>query len=272
MTEPEQSKTRSWLPLTPRGVAAFARSSWWRLLLVQFIFASIVAAATVWFLDTAWFPTFQNAIRQLPPRGEISSGRLTGFTNTPQLLAEGQFLALALDLNHSGQIRSPAHVQFEFGRNDVRAISLFGYAACNYPVNENIAFNRAGLEPWWGAWRPPILWLTFAAVIIWLLVLWPVLAAIYSWPVWLIGFLANRDLDWRGSWKLAGASLLPGALLAASSLVIYGLGWFDLVQLTAVQVGHVVVGWIYAGISPLFLPRHPKTGRWRKNPFAPSGK
>src|SRR5215831_1390432 len=71
MTQPEQSKTRFWLPLTPRGVAAFARASWWRLLLVQFIFATLVAAAVVWFLDTAWFPTIHNAIRKLPARGEI---------------------------------------------------------------------------------------------------------------------------------------------------------------------------------------------------------
>src|SRR5262245_2453255 len=134
MAQPEQSKTRSWLPLTPRGVATFARSSWWRLLLVQFIFAVLVAGAVVWLLDTAWFPTSQKAIRQLPARGEITSGRVTAFTNAPQLLAEGPFLAVVLDLNHSGQIRSTAHVQVEFGRSDVRVISLFGYAVHAYPV------------------------------------------------------------------------------------------------------------------------------------------
>jgi hypothetical protein len=94
------------------------------------------------------------------------------------------------------------------------------------------------------------------------------LAAVYSLPVWLIGFFANRDLDWLGSWKLASASLLPGALVVAVATVLYGLGVLDLVQLIAVQVGHLVMGWIYAGISPLFLPRHPAAERRGKNPFA----
>ena len=268
MAQPEQSKTRFWLPLTPRGVAAFARGSWWRLLWVQFIFAALVGAAMTWFLDAAWFPTIHNAIRKLPERGEISSGVLTAFTNAPQLLAEGQFLALALDPNHSGQIRSLAHVQVEFGRRDVRVSSLFGYATVDYPTRSNIAFNRTDLEPWWGAWRPPILWLTFGGVIVWLVIMWPVLGAVYLLPVWLVGFFANRDLDWRGSWKLASASLLPGALVVAVALVLYGLGLLDLVQFVAVQIGHLVMGWIYAGISPLFLPRHPAAERRGKNPFA----
>src|SRR6476646_4345959 len=102
MSEPEQPKPRFWLPLTPRGVAGLARGSWRRLLLVQFVFAVVVAAAVVWFLYTAWSPTIQKAIRQLPARGEIRSGHLTSATNAPQLLAVGNFLALAVDPDHTG--------------------------------------------------------------------------------------------------------------------------------------------------------------------------
>jgi hypothetical protein len=65
--------------------------------------------------------------------------------------------------------------------------------------------------------------------------------------------------------------LLPGALIVAGAQVFYGFGLLDLVQFVAVQIGHLVIGWIYAGISPLFLPRHPAVERW-KNPFAPPGK
>jgi len=268
MTEPEPTKTRLWLPLTPRGVAGFARVPWRRLLLVQFVFALLLAAVEVWFLDSAWFPTIQTAIRHLPVRGEIGRGTLTGFTNAPQLLAEGHFLAIAVDPNHTGGVRSTAHVQVEFGQSDVRFNSLFGYARYPYPAKEIIAFNRTDLDPWWGAWRPPILWLTFAGAVLWLLSLWPLLAAVYALPVWLIGFFSNRDLDLKGSWKLASASLLPGALLVAVALVFYGFGVLDLVQFIAVQIGHLVLGWIYAGVSPLFLPRDPTAVRWRKNPFA----
>src|SRR5262249_23989077 len=158
------------------GVAAFARSSWMRLLLVQFIVAAVVASAVVWFLNSAWFPTIQIAVRQLPVGGEIRAGKLIVITQTPQLLAERHFFALAVDLDPPRQIRSLAHVQVELGRSDVRIISLLGYVAHAYPSGASVAFNRAELEPWWGAWRPPILWLTFAGVIVWLLILWPVLA------------------------------------------------------------------------------------------------
>src|SRR5262249_34942862 len=106
----------AWQPFTFGGVAAFAGGTWRRLLAVQFLFALLAAAAVVWFLQVAWFPTIRQAIEQLPAAGEIHGGRLDwGGDTTPRILAEGHFLALALDLDHSGAIRSPAHVQVELG-------------------------------------------------------------------------------------------------------------------------------------------------------------
>ena len=66
----------AWQPLTVRGVAAFASATLGRLLLVQFIVALLAAGTVVWFLHRAWFPMIGEAIRQLPPQGEIRSGRL----------------------------------------------------------------------------------------------------------------------------------------------------------------------------------------------------
>ena len=68
--------TFAWEPLTPRGVAAFARAKLGRLLLVQFIVALLAAASVVWFLDDGCFPTISEAIQQLPADGEIRSGKL----------------------------------------------------------------------------------------------------------------------------------------------------------------------------------------------------
>ena len=107
--------TFAWEPLTPRGVAAFAHARLSRLLLVQFVIASLAAAAVVWFLSDGCFPTVRVAIRNLPAAGEIHAGRLDWPGHLPQLLAEGRFLAFIVDPNHSGQIHSPADVQIEFG-------------------------------------------------------------------------------------------------------------------------------------------------------------
>ena len=91
----------AWEPFTPRGVAAFARASLERLLVVQPIIALLAAAAVVWVLSSGFFPTVDAAIQNLPPTGEISRGKLNLSVQSdrpPQILAEGHFLAITLDV------------------------------------------------------------------------------------------------------------------------------------------------------------------------------
>jgi hypothetical protein len=270
MTAPELPAT-AWEPLTPRGVAAFARAPLGRLWLVQSLVALVVAGAVVWFLYDGWFPTAHSAIRQLPSAGEVRSGRLDWRGEPRALLAEGPFVAFNVDLDHGGDYRSPAHVQIEFGRQDFYIHSLLGYAACRYPAGWIIAFNREELEPWWGAWQPALLATAGALTVLALLLAWQVLATVYCLPVWLVGFFANRELNWQGGWRLAGAALLPGALLMAVGIIAYDFGVFDLVQLAFVAAGHIALGWIYLVLSPLFLPRHQATPAEPRNPFARPG-
>jgi hypothetical protein len=222
---------------------------------VQFVIASLAAAAVAWFLSTGCFPTVRAAIRNLPAAGAIRSGRLDWPGKTPQLLAEGRFLAFIADPNHSGQLQSSADVQIVFGRQTVRVISWLGYTEWNYSPDWVVAFNRTDLEPLWGAWEPEWLAILLLAVVAGLLLLWAVLATIYFLPVWLIGCFANRRLDFRAAWKLAGAALLPGALLLIIAIVLYGLGGLDLIQICFFFGAHLALPWIYLFLSQLFLPR-----------------
>jgi hypothetical protein len=267
MTTAVAQSRAAWQPLTPRGVTAFAHAPLQRLLLVQLVVAVLTAAAAAWFLDTAWFPTVRAAIQRLPPQAEIRAGRLIGTDGRSQLLAGGGFLAFAVDLEHNGEMRSPADVQVEFGRNDVHVISLAGYAGFDYPHDWIIAFNRTEVEPWWGAWGPPILWTTAAVVVIGLLAVWALLATIYLLPAWLVGLYVNRDLNLRASWKLAAAALLPGALLMAAAIFCYGLGLLDLVQLVSLASAHLVIGWIYVLVCPFFAPKLVSPAVAKGNPF-----
>ncbi|MFZ0827617.1 MAG: hypothetical protein WAO02_09370 [Verrucomicrobiia bacterium] len=258
----------AWEPLTPRGVAAFATARLSRLLLVQFVLASLAASVVVWFLSDGCFPTVRAAIGNLPASGAIRSGRLDWPDSPPQLLAGGRFLAFIVDPGHSGQIQSSADVQVEFGRHTVRVFSLLGYAEWNYPSDWTIAFNRTDLEPLWGAWEPEWLAITVPAAVVGLMMAWTVLATVYFLPAWLIGFMANRRLNFRGSWKLAGAALLPGAMLFTAAMALYDLGALDLIQFCFLFGAHVVLAWIYLLLSQLFLPRldsRPDRG----NPFSP---
>jgi hypothetical protein len=256
-----------WQPLTRRGVAAFAPASVGKLLLVQFMVALLAAGAVVWFLQTAWFSAIGEAITRLPAQGAIGSGTLDWPGASAVKLAENHFLALVVDLSHTGAIRSPAHLQVEFGRNDVQIISLGGYLGIAYQRDWRLMFNRRGLEPWWGAWRPALLALAAALVIGGLMLSWSLLATLYCLPAWLAGFMANRQLSLGGSWRLAGAALMPGALLLAAAILAYGLGALDLIQLAVAGAGHIVLGWVYLVASLLSLPRHRAAPARPTNPF-----
>jgi len=258
----------AWQPLTPRGVAAFAAARWGRLLLAQFLVALLAAATIVWFLRADWFPAVRQAILALPDQGRIESGRLQWEGDSPALLADGRFLALTVDLDHSGQLRSPAHVQIEFGRHDVFVISLLGYSVIPYPPEQSVAFNRAELQPWWGAWEPPILWSAVGMVVVALMAVWTALSTIYFVPVWLVAYFTNRDVTLWGAWKLSGAALLPGALLNIAGILFYGWGALDLVQLAAIVGAHFALGWFYLLGGSLNLARIPSAVSPR-NPFSP---
>jgi hypothetical protein len=266
----ETPKKFAWEPLTPRGVAAFAHAKFSRLFLVQLAAALLAAISMIWFLDDGCFPTIRAAIQDMPDAGKISSGKLDWRGESSQMLAEGKFLAFDVDLNHSGQIHSAtADLQIEFGKESVRVFSLPGYADFFYPADRFAPFNRTELEPLWGAWSAEILFVAAAATVIGLLLSWWILATIYFLPIWLLGFFTNRDLDFRASWKLSGAALMPGALLMAAGIFLYGFGALDLVQLGFIFSAHFVLGWIYLFVSLLFLPRISEA-KPKANPFKQS--
>jgi len=259
----------AWEPITPRGVAAFARASLERLLVVQAVVALLGAAAVVWLLSEGVFPTINAAIGELPEAGQIHSGKLDWREDSPVLLAEGRILAFSVDLEHGGALRSPADFQFEFGRDSIRVFSLFGETELAYPPGLVLAANQTDARPAWGAWAPDILGLAAIGVFFGLLAVWALLATVYFMPVWLVCLFSNRDLNFRASWKLASAALMPGALLLSLSLVLYGLGAFDIVQLCLAFGMHLVIGWIYLFVSPMFLYR--VLPAEKKNPFTLTG-
>jgi len=258
----------AWEPLTPHGVAAFARASFERLFVMQSVFALLASVVVVWFLSSAIFPVMDVAIDELPDSGSLHGGRLDWRDDSPLPLAEGRILAIGVDMDHTAQWRSPAHFQLEFGRDSLVIVSLLGEAEWKYPTGYIVAANRTEAHPAWGAWAPNILGLAAIATFFGLLLLWALLATLYFLPVWLVCFFVNRDLNFRACWRLAGAALMPGALILSLALTCYSLGVFDLVQLSFAFGMHLVIGWIYLFISPMFIPRAGPAET--KNPFGKS--
>jgi hypothetical protein len=264
---PESENRIAWQPLTPKGIAAFADATWLRLLLVQFLFAVLIAGCVVWFVNTAWFPVVGRAVEQLPEKSELRSRKLKWSGESPRLLAESHFLAISVDVDQAGGVRSPAHIQMELSQNRIRVISLLGFVELPYPVrNRTIGIGQSELQPKWGAWRPPLLWITFGVVVVVFLLVWAVLATICFLPVWLVGFFVNRELRLESCWKLSGAAFMPGVAVIIGTIFLYGLGIFDLVELLAGGALHVIVGIIYALVSAFFAPILPESSG-KKNPF-----
>jgi hypothetical protein len=267
MSTAEQSWRPAWEPLTPRGVGAFAGATLGRLLLAQLLVALLVAASVIGFLERGWFPVVRAAIHQLPALGEISE-QLDWHGETPVQLAENRFLGFAVDLYHSGRLGRESHLQVEFGQDDLRIYSLLGYQVIDYPPGWKMAFNRTDLEPRWGAWEPFIAVGVGLLTVLGLMASWTALATIYFVPVRVISFLENHDLNFAQSWRLAGATMMPGALFLVAGIAGYSLGWIDLIQLTAMWGLHFLIGWIYLVIGPLFCPRSAGVKSVGANPFA----
>jgi hypothetical protein len=257
----------AWQPLTPRGVAAFARATWGRLLFVQLLMAMLVTSTVVCFVHARWFSVMASAIKALPSHSEIRGGNLQWPGDSIKALAENNYLALCVDLRHEGTARSPAHVQVEFGQKDFRVLSLFGCWQRPYPNGWIMAFNQPELEPWWGAWAPALLALVATVVFAGLIAVWVLLALIYAPVAWLVGFFNDRQLTLPGSWRLAGAALMPGALLLSACVSLYGFGLLDLIQLIALAVLHIVLGWAYVVYGALRAPLHPSITKPTANPF-----
>jgi hypothetical protein len=126
-------------------------------------------------------------------------------------------------------------------------------------------FNRGELESWWGAWQPMLFGIAALAVVAGLFASWLALATVYFPIAWVIAYFKDRQLAARGAWKLAAASLLPGALLVCAGIVLYGLGIADLLRLLVLWLAHFAVGWVYLVMAPFRLPR--VTAKPTTNPF-----
>ncbi len=257
----------AWQPLTPGGVATIARESLGRLLLIELVVALLAVGATLGLIASDYFPIIDRAVRQLPTTGRIEHRQLIAPMVSPKTLAENSFLAFVVDPSGSGRISAAADIRVYFHRQNFEVCSLLGCAWFKYPVRWTIEFNRNEVEPRWGAWRPFLLAGTGLLVFIGLFLNWAVVAGLYCPVVYLISFYADRDLGWAGSWRLASAALMPGALLLTMGILLYGSGVIHLVQLAALAGIHLVLGWVYVAVSPFYLKKPIVIITHSTNPF-----
>lgn len=260
----ETKKPAAWQPFTPRGVAAFAQVPGSRVLFLKTAVALLVAVVAGWFLHTSYSPSISEAITHLPDAAAIQYGQLTNISSG--VLTQKKFLSIVVETKETGRSGQTADLQIELRKKYFQICSLFGCGLFNYPA-ENLVIGRSTSEPWWGARKPVILVLcgalTFAGV--WLS--WFLLALVYAPIAKLIAYFNDRELSWRGSWRLASAAQMTGALLMSLAILLYGLQAFDLIRFIFFFSAHFVVAWVYLCAAPFFLPPVSEKDPAAKNPF-----
>ena len=253
MSDESENKAGAWQPVTFKGVAQFAHASLGRLFLAQLAVAALTAIVVVWFLTTAWIPVVEQAIGQTRPGAAIEQGKLVWPGGQAQRLAESSFIEFIVAPGEDHGIGQTADLQVELSAGELKLRSLFGYLALPYST-ERISLNPGDVEATWGAWKGPLAATVGGLTVVWLLVVWFVLAAVYSVPALLFGFYANRPTAFAERFKLSAAALLPAALLLDAAIFLYALGQLTLVGLVVAVVLHVALGWAYLIIAMLQLP------------------
>lgn len=249
-------------------MAAFAQAGPGRTLAMLMVAGLLIGLVMSWLARSAWFPPVAKAIERLPLEGQVVRGRLEWAQLQPVTLAANRFLAVAVDLEHTGLDLAPADVQLEWGATNLYVRGILGHVEVPYPPEITLAFNSRELVPWWGAWSQAILAGVCLGSALALMVIWTGLALLYVPLARVTAWLRGAELSVGAAWRLCAAALMPGALLMTAAMVAYGWGWLDMLRLGLVAVFHLVVGWVYVPLSVCCLPRSPQTTRAKGNPFA----
>jgi len=272
---PDVEMVRAWQPLTFGGVAALAQASTGRLFLVGLVVAGVMALATTRTWYVAWVPVIEAAIKLLPDRSEIRNGQLVWPGRRPVRLADNSFLAIAVSPETSAGTAG-SDVTVEFTGNGCTASSILGSVFIPYPDSSSATFERIALAAQWQAWRPHLVAGTFLALITSVWALWLAVGLSVAPLVRLYTAMLGRAAGFGACVRLVIAACMPGELLMALGVMLYGLRHISLAELLAVAALHVLAVTAYVLISPLWLPSRTAPGtppaRRRRarsnNPFA----
>jgi hypothetical protein len=257
----------AWQPFTLRGVSAFAFASYLRLFGIQVLFALATSGAVIWFLVANWTPVIRSALRALPDQGVIRDQKLDYPETGAEALAESRFLGIQVRRDEFSTTAAGADVRVEFYPQRLRICSLLGCRSWQYPAGRIAPFTQQELVPWWGAWEPVFLGIIAIVVVLALLLSWHLSATVSCLIVRLVAYFADRELTVGGSWRIAGAAMLPGTMFLIIAIVLYGVGVIDLLRLLLAFPIHRLIQITYMLWAVSRVPRLPAVPAASANPF-----
>ncbi len=256
---PVHREASAWQPFTFRGVAALAGATIGRLMLIGLLVAMAMAGAVTQALYATWVPVIDSAIHALPADGEIQHGKLVWPTNAPVALADNSFLAIGARPAGSENVPPAADVAIELGPSGWIVSSILGSVEIPYPRRVGISLGRTDLSARWWAWRPHLIGAVFVVVTAVVLLMWVLVGLIVAPFVRAYVGIWRRRASLATCARLAIAACMPGEIVMAVGVIMYGLRRISLAELLAVTALHVVVVATYMLVAPLWLPaeQHP---------------
>lgn len=261
---------KAWNPLTFRGAARFAPAKLPRLLLVELFFSFVVFVAVVWFVGKNYAPVIAKTTQKLPEMAHLEKGELTGIDS--RIETDEPFLSLVIDVDDFSDTGT-GDLQIGFGKTNVMVCSVdsssWGCLTFDYP-SDYLDVSRSSLQPWWGARQPFIIGGVGVLFVIGIFITLPLIAVVLMWVPKFFAYFADRKLTVRQAWNLAMAAQLPGLIVLAASVVLYGAQLMDLLGVGVFYILHILVDLVYLIGAVFFLPRI--EGVLTSNPFGGSPK
>jgi len=240
--------------------------SWGLLVVVQILTALAGGGAVAWSASRVVAPVVRVCLEAWERPLRCEGGRWAFPDDRVHLVAETRDLAVVVDPGQSGQLRSPALFQVQWGRSSLRVYGPLGWWEVGFPSSWNVELDPEAVRAAWEAWRPFVgLALALGAATV-LLVVWYGSACVYGLVVGGLTVLLGRSASVGRVLRVCLTLQIPGAWLMAAGVAGYGMGWLDLPGLAVVAAGHWALTLLLLVPVPFCLPRRGKGGRDR-NPF-----
>lgn len=258
-TTPFEKGSIAFLPFTFGGIARFGYAKRVYLLTVEIIVALFCSLCVVWFFCGTYFPVVGTAIDALPDGPvKIANGFLIWEDERDGVLAQSPKLSIVVRAyKTSPRLGRESDLALELSEQEVRLYSFGRYTPIPYGQKE-FSLERQRAIPWWEAWMGPIIFWVWFISFFSLIFIWQCFSFLYMFIIKGIAWIARRKITWSGSYTMAGATLMLGAILMGIAILGYGADYYGLPGLVIATIIHFLPAWIFLLICPFLLPRLPK--------------
>lgn len=232
------------IPFSFRGMLLFSRGHW--LFSAWLLLAFLAAFVFLCFVQQRWIPIIETTMQSLPENLRLVSGNMDGLSRDFRMHRHNRFLSIEF-LGHSDKMgNTTSDFQITLMPEAFRLNSLLGSICFDYPPKLRFDLSPSHLHPWWKSRKPLFAAAAFTMLVFILIGIGLILASVYSLPLFILAFLGKRRAGLLLIWRLAGSSLIPGAILWILAFALYASHLLGLLGLLLATALHLVVGWIYA--------------------------